>query len=57
MADRNLVFYGSHRADRTGIRLVDDLHARLSASGAPPTLAPMSWTEAACQQLARVPPG
>ena len=33
MADRILVFYGSYRADRTGIRLADFLVARLCASG------------------------
>lgn len=34
MADRVLVFYGSYRSDRTGIRLADFLVARLKARGA-----------------------
>jgi len=38
MADKILVFYGSYRADRMGIRLADYLVARLAARGAQPEL-------------------
>ncbi len=34
MADRILVFYGSYRADRMGIRLADFIVTRLTARGA-----------------------
>lgn len=38
MADRILVFYGSYRADRMGIRLADYLVRELAARGAAPEL-------------------
>jgi NAD(P)H-dependent FMN reductase len=38
MADKILVFYGSYRSDRMGIRLADYLVARLKARGAEPEL-------------------
>ncbi|MCZ2497808.1 NADPH-dependent FMN reductase [Xylophilus sp. Kf1] len=38
MADKILVFYGSYRSDRTGIRLADYLVSRLRARGAEPEL-------------------
>ena len=34
MADKILVFYGSYRSDRMGIRLADYIVARLRARGA-----------------------
>jgi len=38
VADKILVFYGSYRADRMGIRLADYLVAQLAARGAQPEL-------------------